>query len=71
MPLYEYRCDECGHTETVTLAIKNTHASAQGDRLDVLCDGPNRPHCMGTLRRVWSANVTTATVPGFHAHDAR
>lgn len=55
MPLrYEYRCAEC-------------HSAHEVDQGKIRAKGHDAcPYCpTGTLRRVWSAAVQTASVPGF------
>lgn len=60
-PVYEYRCRGCGNTREVS-AVEHRIARAAG--VVVTCR-----RCPSTMKRVWSANVATATVAGFYAHD--
>lgn len=68
MPMmYEYRCDRCGQLVLVPPEDKARYGTSNGDRIDLPWADPD---CPGTLRRVWGANVATATVEGFYAHAA-
>lgn len=66
MRYYDYRCTgDCGRVITM-----DEHEKAEVDRLWVdTGERPACPTCGGDMRRVWVANVATATVPGFHKHD--
>jgi len=59
---WEYRCTEHG----IVVLVESTNAKWYADRGVIRCGV-----CDEALRRVWSANVTTASVPGFYANTQK
>ena len=58
MPLYEYRCKQCGELKEVWHGFKETHAEP--------C-----PHCGGELARVFNPAGIVFKGSGFYVNDSR
>lgn len=59
MPIYEYRCQDCGQTQELKLAITEDSSSP------IVCT------CGGTADRVYCAPNIRFVGPGFHNTDYR
>ncbi len=60
---YEYRCRECKESRTLSQVQKNLWDAVGVPMYCRVCPGP--------MFRVWGANVTTVSVPGFYANVAK
>jgi putative FmdB family regulatory protein len=58
MPLYEYRCKQCGQLKEVWHGFKETHAEP--------C-----PHCGGEMTRVFNPAGIVFKGSGFYVNDSR
>ena len=58
MPLYEFRCESCGHTTETILAFS--------DPLPTTCES-----CGGALKKLLSAPAVQFKGSGFYATDSR
>jgi len=58
MPLYEYRCKQCGQLKEVWHGFKETHAEP--------C-----PHCAGEMTRVFNPAGIVFKGSGFYVNDSR